>query len=98
VPLWERGAGFAASDSCILFGCYPESDGPTDLTFGAGDEVRGDGSPIFELVLKTPGRQIAGESVEGDGIFSMPTRGTEALVRIWANLSWAPDKVIIGID
>jgi len=98
VPLWERGAGFAASDTCILFGCYPESDGPTDLTFGVEEEVRGDGPPICELVLKTPGRQIAVESVERDGIFSMPTRGTETLVRIWANRNWAPDKMIIGVE
>jgi hypothetical protein len=98
VPLWERDVGFVASDTCILFGCYPEPDGPTDLTFGTGDEVRGDGPLTCELVLKTPGRQIAVEGVEGDGIFSMATKATETRIRIWANRDWLPDKVIIGID
>lgn len=98
VPLWQRGVGFVTSDTCILFGCYPNSDGPTDLTFGTGDEVYGEGTPTCEIVLKTPGCQIAIETPEGDGIFSMPTKGAETLVRVWANRNWAPDKVIIGID
>lgn len=38
------------------------------------------------------------ETVEGDGIFRMPTKGTETMVRIWSNRSWLPDKVIIGVD
>lgn len=98
VPRWERGVGFVSSDTCILFGCYPEPDGPTDLTFGTESEVRGDGPPTCERILKTPGRQIAVETAEGDGIFSMPTKGTETMVRIWSNRSWLPDKVIIGVD
>jgi hypothetical protein len=98
VPLWERGVGFVASDTCILFGCYPEPDGPTDLIFGTGDEVRGDGPPTGEFRLKTPGRQIAVETTEGDGVFRMATKGSETRVRIWSNRSWLPDKVIIGVD
>ncbi|HLG48340.1 MAG TPA: hypothetical protein VKY24_19000 [Reyranella sp.] len=98
VPLWERGVPFVASDTCILFMCYPEIDGPTGITFGDGDDVQVHGDPICERMLKTPGRQIAVETAEGDGIFSMPTTGTETKVRIWSNRSWLPDKVIIGVD
>jgi hypothetical protein len=98
VPLWEREVPFVASDTCILFMCYPEIDGPTELAFGTGDEVRADGPPICERMLKTPGRQIAIESVEGDEIFKMPTKGTETLVRIWSNRNWLPDKVSVGVD
>jgi hypothetical protein len=39
-PLWERDVPFVASDTCILLMCYPEIDGPTELAFGPGDEVR----------------------------------------------------------
>jgi hypothetical protein len=98
VPLWEKDVPFVASDTCILFMCYPEIDGPTELAFGPGDEVRADGPPICERMLKTPGRRIAVEGVEGDGIFSMPTKGTETRIRVWSNRDWCPDKVIIGID
>ena len=98
VPLWEKGVPFVASDSCILFMCYPEIDGPTGLTFGNGDDVRVQGDPICERMLKTPRRQIAVEAAEGDSIFRMPTKGTETMVRIWSNRSWLPDKVIIGVD
>ncbi|HEY2872444.1 MAG TPA: hypothetical protein VGJ56_11020 [Reyranella sp.] len=95
---WERGVPFVASNTCILFGCYPETDGPTELTFGSADDVQPHGDPICERMLKTPGRQIAVETAEGDGIFRMPTKGTETLVRVWSNRSWLPDKVIIGVD
>jgi len=98
VPLWEKDVPFVASDTCILFMCYPEIDGPTDLAFGTGDEVRIDGPPICDRILKTPGCRIAVEGVEGDGIFSMTTKATETRVRVWANRDWLPDKVFIGID
>jgi hypothetical protein len=98
VPLWRKGVPLVASETCILCGCYPDSDGPTELTFGTGKEVFVDSRPLFEGTLKTPGRTIALETVEGDSILSMPTDGTETLIRIWANHDWCPDKVIIGID
>jgi hypothetical protein len=78
--------------------CYPEIDGPTELTFGSSDDVRAAGRPICEQVLKTPGQRIAVETAEGDGIFNMPTRGTQTLIRIWVNRDWLPDKVNIGVD
>jgi hypothetical protein len=98
VPLWQRAVPFVSSDSCILFMCYPEIDGPTQLTFGNGEDIQANGEPICERILKTPGWQIAVETAEGEGIFRMPTKGTETMVRIWSNRNWLPDKVIIGID
>jgi hypothetical protein len=98
VPGWEKGVPFVASDTCILFMCYPEIDGPTELTFGSGDEVGADFHPTCERMLKTPGRQIAIETVEGDRIFQMPTKGSETLVRIWSRPNWLPEKVSVGVD
>lgn len=98
VPSWEHGATLAASDSCILCACYPEQDGPTRVIFGGDDDVQLKGLPVFEGTLKTPGRQIALETVEGDGILSMPTKGAETPVRIWTNRNWAPDEVVVVID
>jgi hypothetical protein len=54
--------------------------------------------PIFDGVLKTPGRRIALEMVEGDPILSLPTAGAETLVRIWTNRALCPDRVRIGVD
>ena len=98
VPDWPHGASLAASGSCILCGCYPEMDGPTELTFATGDEIPADGRPVFEGTLKTPGYKIALETAEGDGIVSMPTKRTETLVRIWTNRSRAPDRIVVGVD
>jgi hypothetical protein len=98
VPLWERGVPFVASETCILFICYPDIDGPTELTFGSGGEVGAEVPPTCERILKTPGRQISIETVEGDGIFRMPTKSAETLVRIWSSPSWLPEKVTVGVD
>lgn len=87
VPLWERGVGFVASHTCILFGCYPEPDGPTDLAFGTGEEVGGDGPPTCEFTLHTPGRRIAVETVEG---------ASSTCLRKGPKRSFASGRIAIG--
>ncbi len=99
VPLWPRKLPpFVATDTCILCGCQVDIDGETDIAFGSADEVRQEWPPIFDGVLKTPGRKIALETVEGDQILAMATETTETLVRIWTNRPLCPDRVRIGVD
>jgi hypothetical protein len=99
VPLWPReNRPFVATDTCILCACQVDSDGPTDVGFGKGDEVCLAGVPIFTGTLKTPGRRVALKTVEGDAILELPTANTETLVRIWTNRRLCPDRVRIGLD
>lgn len=99
IPLWPRKLPpFVATDTCILCGCQADMDGKTDVAFGRGDEVRIETVPIFEGTLKTPGRQVALETVERDRILELTTANVETLVRIWTNRLLCPDKVRIGID
>jgi hypothetical protein len=99
IPLWPRELPpFVATDTCILCLCQADMDGETDVAFGRGDEVRIEASPTFEGILKTPGRQIALETVEGDRILELTTANVATLVRIWTNRPLSPDKVRIGID
>jgi hypothetical protein len=98
VPDWPYGASLAASDSCILCGCYPEVDGPTQVTLGTIEDVRPSGPQVFEGTLKTPGFKIALETAEGDSILDMPTKMAETRVRIWANRDRAPNDLVVGID
>jgi hypothetical protein len=99
VPLWPRELPpFVATETCILCLCQVDIDGDTDITFGSGTEVWENAAPIFDGVLKTPGRRIALETVEGDTILEMPTATTETHVRIWTNRRLCPDRVRIGVD
>ena len=98
VPLWERGVPLVASDTCILCGCCPDTDGETLITVGTRDQVKSAGAPLFDGVLKTPGRKIALQTVEGDGVLEVATAGDRTPIRIWANRKLGPDVVSIGID
>jgi len=53
---------------------------------------------LFDGVLKTPGRKIALQTVEGDGVLEVATIGDRTPIRIWANRRLGPDVVSIGID
>lgn len=98
VPLWEKGVPLVATDTCILCGCLAEMDGETEFTLATGESVSVEGPPIFDAKLKTPGRKIALETVEGTPVLHMPTAGVETRVRIWTNHGQEPDKVIVGVD
>jgi hypothetical protein len=98
VPDWTKGASFVATDTCILFGCLAEIDGETQFTLGSAAEVDPGFTPIFEGKLKTPNRNIALETVEGDPVLDAPTNHELTIVRIWSNTTKEPDKVIVGID
>jgi hypothetical protein len=98
VPLWERAVPLVASDTCILCGCCPDTDGETQITVGTSDEVRTVAPPIFDGVLKTPSHKIALQTVEGDGVLEVSTVGDRTPIRIWSNRKLGPDVVSIGID
>jgi hypothetical protein len=100
VPEWEKGGQrvVVATDTCISCVCLPDMDGETEFTLGTGGEVAMQASPIFEGKLKTPGRKIVLETVEGNQVLEIPTAATETRVRIWTNRKLAPDKVRIAID
>jgi len=98
VPLWERGVPLVASDTCILCGCCPDTEGETQITVGTSDQVTTAAPLLFDGVLKTPGRKIALQTVEGDGVLEVATIGDRTPIRIWANRRLGPDVVSIGID
>ena len=98
VPIWKDDLSIIATDSCILCTCYPEQDGKTEVRFGPGNQSQPDQSLKFDGKLRTPGRTIAIETVEGDPVLNMQTARTEVRVRIWTNSIQWPDKVSVGID
>jgi hypothetical protein len=98
VPDWEKGTPWVATDTCILCMCMVDFEGETNLTLGPGSEVDAKRAPVFDGILKTPGRNVSLETVWHEPLLEMATASTETRVRIWTNRLLTPDEVIVGID
>ena len=96
-PYPERGPLILSTPSCISVACYPEQDGPTEVTLGKMEAVDPGDRPAFDDDLETPGRAVRVSTVEGDTILEMKVPQTRTHVRIWVSHSRWPDKVIIGV-
>jgi hypothetical protein len=84
--------------TCIAVGCLPDCEGTTEVTIGAGRELEGKGSLLFDGRLDTPSRTVIVETVLRQKILEKIVPGAATRVRIWTNGGRAPDKVMIGLD
>lgn len=97
-PPWVDGKQVLASPSLMYVICYPEQDGPTQLTMGPGEEVKPDYEPVFDGMLETPNRAVRIYTVDEITILREPVSNTETRARVWLNHDRWPDKVVIGLD
>jgi hypothetical protein len=86
-----------STPSGITFICFPEQDGPTEITLGAVSEVHPGTPPTFEGSLETPSRAIIVSTVEWKKVLEAEVPQATTHVRIWLNHPKWPDKVIIGL-
>jgi hypothetical protein len=98
VPDYRESVPFVATSSCILFYCFPEVDGETEITLGKASEVDPGHAPVFDGHLLTASKTLAIETVEGDTILQTPTSGVQTKLRIWSNAIKWPTKIVVGID
>ena len=63
IPLWQKNKQVLWTDSCISVACYPEQDGPTELSLGASPEVDPGFRPEFDGILKMPNRIVTVQDV-----------------------------------
>lgn len=96
IPVW--GAQIQSTPSCISFGCYPEQDGPTEISLGAARDVNPGNSPAFEGDLETPHRAVIVSTVDHKTVMSMIVSKTRTHVRIWLSHPRWPEKIAIGLD
>jgi hypothetical protein len=85
----------AATSTCIVVCCWPEQDGPTEITMLHGP--MSDDPPVLDQMLETPGREVAVRTVERRKLLHAQVPGTRTRVRIWTNHPTWPDKVFIGL-
>ncbi len=98
VPDYRESVPFAATSSCILFYCFPEVDGETEIILGKASEVDPGYVPVFDGHLLTASKILAIETVQGDAILQTPTASARTKLRIWSNAIKWPTKIIVGID
>ncbi len=87
-----------ATPSCITVLCYPEVDGPTNITFGSGDDISRAAPPDFDQLIATPSGHLIVDSSGPMKVFSarVPSLRTRVRVWVWVNHPKWPDKVVIA--
>jgi hypothetical protein len=97
VPDFMPQRAILSTPSGITFLCFPEQDGPTEVTLGSLDEVNSGEVPAFEGELETPNRIVVISTIEWKAVLQTVVQGARTKVKIWLNHPQWPDKVIIGV-
>lgn len=95
-PIW--GFDILSTPSCISFACFPEIDGPTDITIGPSNEVEPGPILVFDGDLESPSHVVIISGVEIPRVLSVDVPHAKTKVRIWYSHPKWPDKVTIGLD
>lgn len=90
--------GIAATESCILVGCYPEIDGETKITLGPAADVDPGGMPAFDGQLATPSGIVRIVTIDWKPLLEAPVSSTNTRIRIWKNRPRFADEVIVGVE
>lgn len=87
----------SATNSCIAIGCLAEDDGETEILLGLGSDMDPGERPVFEGRVATPSRKISVKTVLGGILLESAVPAAETRIRVWANDSAEPDRIMIGI-
>jgi hypothetical protein len=97
-PLLTRGARIASTSRCIIVGCWPEQDGPTQVTIGQRPLARQNAQLAFDGVLDTPHQRVAVWTVEWRKVLEARVRTERTRLRIFTNHPKWPDQVSIELE
>lgn len=95
IPVW--GGQIQSTPSCISFVCYPEQDGPTEISLGVRHELDPGTPPAFEGDLDTPHRAVVVSTVDQKTVMKMSVPGARTHVCIWLSHPRWPEQVAIGL-
>ena len=98
VPEWERDKSILSTRSCISVICYPEQDGPTQITLGPRVEVDPRTPAAFEGILETPHRAVVIHTVDQQILMKSAVRSGRTRIAIWLSHPRWPERVTIGLD
>jgi len=72
-------------------------DGGTEFTLGRLSELDRPKKPAYEGTLNTPSRQLVIRSVLGVELLGLTVEGDVTRVKIWANDTSEPDRIVIAV-
>jgi hypothetical protein len=75
-----------------------DSNGETEVTVGAMDELPSREGSAFDGELETPSHAIVIWTVSRQIILRAPVSRSRTRVRIWVNRRVEPDKVIVAVS
>ena len=97
-PTPVRGSMILSTASCISFRCFPEQDGPTEVTLGPAIDVKPNGPPSYEGDLETTKHKIVVSTVEGQTVLEADVPKSRSRVRVWLSHPQWPERVTIGYE
>ena len=92
-----REPAVASTRGCIVVGCMPDCDGPTEITMGQAPPIKLSSHFIFDGMLDTPKCTVAVWTVEWRKLLEAKVPTTRTRVRIWANRLICPDELLIRL-
>jgi hypothetical protein len=97
IPEIDGNEAVWSTTSCVAVSCLPDCDGETEVTIGSAQEVKKDGTLLFDGPLATPSRILIVETVLGKTILQIGVPSSQTHVRIWTNGLRDTDRVIVGL-
>jgi len=86
-----------ATHSCIAVRCRAADDGPTDLELSVTHNVISREKPVFQQQIATPTRRVVIRSVLNETLLAIDVPSTKSMVKIWANDSKEPDRIVVVV-
>jgi hypothetical protein len=97
VPDFVPQRAVLSTPSGITFLCFPEQEGPTQVTLSRLEEMNSGEAPAFEGELETPSRIVNICTIEWKSVLQAQVTTTRTHVKIWLSHPQWPDKVVIGL-
>jgi len=91
-------ASFWSIPTCVMIQGLVDSDGETDITIGAVNQVSQSKRPAFDRTLETPSRKLIFEIVPGETVHEVVVPTGKTRVQIWTDgRHQCAQTVVIGI-
>jgi hypothetical protein len=94
----DESASFWSIPTCVMIQGLVDSDGETDITIGAVNQVSQGGRPVFDRMLDTPSRKLIFEIVPGETVHEVSVPTSKTRIRIWADgRHQCAETLVIGL-
>jgi hypothetical protein len=93
-----RGQMIWSNPTCVIFGCFPEQDGPTEIAIGSSNEVDPESLLVFDGEVETPSHILTISDVAIEPVLNIDVASTKTKIKIlYSHPKW-PDRITISVD